>query len=176
MNTPMRFRALDGGSSGVAVKPTATAWSPAGSRAATHDPRWPRIMASLAALRDRGRHAVRIVDADCGAGSLLLHALHHARAIGFTAIEGRGIDGSPALIGRARAAASRQQDAAIGVAFEMADMVAALRDEHELPADIVIWHGPGKQDRSPTMLFAIRAAGSCIIDDAGFSKRNGAAA
>lgn len=172
----MRFRALDGGPSGAADKPSATARSLVGSRVATDDPRWPGIMASLAALRERGRHAVRIVDANCGAGSLLLHALHHARAIGFTAIEGRGIDGSPALIGRARAAASRQQDAAIGVAFEMADMVAALRDEHDLPADIVIWHGPGKQDLDPTVLFAIRAAGSCIVDDAGFSKRSDAAA
>lgn len=135
------------------------------SRTAAHDPRWPAVAAALQALRDKKRHAVRIVDADCGAGCLLLHAIRHARALGFTAIEGRGINGSPALIGRARAAAARLGDPAIGVIFEMADMVAALRDEHDLPADIVLWHA-GTGDPGPAASDALRRAGDRVISDA----------
>jgi len=135
-----------------------------GSKTATHDPRWPVIAAALAALRDDGRHAVRIVDADCGAGSLLLQAVHHARSLGFTAIEGRGIDGSPALTGRARAAANRCTNLAIGTTFEVADMVTALREEHDLPADLVIWHGMTK-DRRPEVASALGNAGRIVVGD-----------
>ena len=53
----------------------------------------------------------------------------HAKALGFTAIEGRGIDGSPAMIGRARVAAARLHEPAIGLTFEVADMIEALADE-----------------------------------------------
>lgn len=113
-----------------------------GSGSALHDPRWPAIQAALLDLRERGRHAVRIVDADCGAGALLIMTAHHARALGFTAIEGLGIDGSPALIGRARAAAARASDRAIGLEFALVDLMEALRDEADVPADIVLWAGP----------------------------------
>ena len=133
----------------------------ANSRTALHDPRWPTIAAALSKLRDRGRFAVRIVDADCGAGSLLLHAVHHARTLGFTAIEGRGIDGSPALIGRASAAAKRQRDPGIGVAFEMADVLVALSDEYDLPADIVLWNGACRHSVDQ----ALSRAGNMIIRD-----------
>lgn len=133
-----------------------------GSRTALHDPRWPRIAAALAALRDRGRFAVRIIDADCGAGCLLLHAVHHARSLGFTAIEGRGIDGSPALIGRAKAAAQRQPDPAIGLTFDLSDVLVALGDEYDLPADLVLWHGPRRQDVDRALS---RAAELVISDD-----------
>jgi hypothetical protein len=131
-----------------------------------HDPRWPLVSAALSDLRDRRRHAVRIVDSDCGGGSLLLHALHHARMLGFTAIEGRGIDGSPALIGRARAAAARQPDPAIGVIFECADMLAALRDEADLPADILLCEETGPKSGRPDLRDAVFAAGDRVIDDA----------
>lgn len=137
-----------------------------GSWAATHDPRWPAVAACLAALRENGRFAVRIVDADCGAGSLLLHAAQQARVLGFTAIEARGIDGSPALVGRARAAASSIADPAIGLVFEVVDMVEALRQEHDLPADIVLWHGARAEDTHPDFLAALVAAGDLIVDDA----------
>jgi hypothetical protein len=135
-----------------------------GSKAAIHDPRWPVVTAALATLRDDGRHAVRIVDADCGAGSLLLQAVHHARALDFTAIEGRGIDGSPSLIGRARAAANRCTNLAIGTTFEVADMVTALLEEHDLPADLVICHGMAK-DRRPEVALALRNAARIVIGD-----------
>jgi len=134
------------------------------SKAAAHDPRWPRIEAALAALRTNGRHAVRIVDAECGAGTLLLQALAEARWLGFKAIEGRGIDRSPLLIGRARLAARRAADPAIGVDFAVADMVAALRDEQDLPADIVICHDLAR-DRRPEAARALRNAGRIVIAD-----------
>lgn len=134
-----------------------------GSRTAAHDERWSALAAALAGLRERERCSVRIVDADCGAGCLLLHALRHARALGFTAIEGRGIDGVPALIGRARAAASRLADPAIGIVFEHGDMVAALHDEEDFPADIVLCRVG--QDSSPGVLDALRRAGKLVIGD-----------
>ncbi len=134
------------------------------SKAAANDPRWPRIEAALAALRTNGRHAVRIVDAECGAGTLLLQALAEARWLGFKAIEGRGIDRSPLLIGRARLAARRAADPAIGVDFVAADMVAALRDEQDLPADIVICHDLTR-DRRPEAAHAVRNAGRIVIGD-----------
>lgn len=135
------------------------------SRGARHDPRWPAIADALELLRSRGRFSVRIVDVDCGAGSLLLHALQHARALGFSAIEGRGIDGSPALIGRAKAAALRQQDLAIGVVFEVADMAASLRAEQEFPADILLWHGSRTDDQVADVAEALRLAGDVVIGD-----------
>jgi SAM-dependent methyltransferase len=136
-----------------------------GSWAAAHDPRWPQIAARLLWLKQQGRRAVRIVDADCGAGALLLHALVHARSLGFVAIEGRGIDASPALIGRARASASRCRDLAIGVQFEVADTLSALHDEQEHPADIVVGHGSNLQDSADATASMLRAAGDLVIGD-----------
>ncbi len=136
-----------------------------GARTAVHDARWPQIVAALTALRTAGRHAVRIVDAECGAGTLLLQAAHHARALGFTAIEARGIDRSPPSIGRARAAANRAADPAIGASFEVADLVVALQAEHDLPADIVLCHGVPVQDWHPDAVLALRQAGRVVIDD-----------
>ncbi|MGQ7320628.1 hypothetical protein ACTGXJ_10340, partial [Streptococcus suis] len=46
-----------------------------GSRAAHNDARWTDICAALAALCERGRHSVRIVDADCACGTLLIDAV-----------------------------------------------------------------------------------------------------
>jgi hypothetical protein len=133
-----------------------------GNRTAVHDLRWPAIAAALTALRGRRRFAVRIVDADCGAGGLLLHAVHHAKSLGFTAIEGRGIDGSPALIGRAKAAAQRQRDPAIGLTFELSDVLVALSEEYELPADLVIWHGTRRENIDQALS---RAAHLVVSDD-----------
>ena len=145
-----------------AVKRTCSAQH--GSEVAVNDPRWPRIEAVLLALRSNGRHAVRIVDADCGAGTLLLHALGHARHLGFTAVEGYGIDRSYLSIGRARLAARRAADPALGVDFEVADMVAGLRNEQDVPADIVICHNLAR-DRRPEAERAVRNAGRIAISD-----------
>lgn len=147
-----------------------------GSRAAQSDARWPAIVAALATLRDQRRHSVRIVDADCACGSLLIAAARQARALGFIAIEARGIDGSSAMIGRARAAAARLRDPAIGLAFETADMLDALAAETAFPADIVLWHGSRPDDRRPGVHTALGAAGDLIIGDVAVPHCRGCAA
>ncbi|SFO30656.1 methyltransferase domain-containing protein [Sphingomonas sp. OK281] len=156
-NLPIWSRTVIG-----AVKRTCTAQPD--SEAAVDDPRWPRIQAALLELQSGGRHAVRIVDADCGAGTLLLHAMGHARQLGFTAVEGHGIDRSSLLIGRARLAARHAADPALGVDFEAADMITALRDEQDLPADIVICHDLSRY-RPPEAARAVRNAGRVVIAD-----------
>jgi SAM-dependent methyltransferase len=158
------------------ASPTRTARHLPGSRAATYDPRWPAVTAALAELREQGRFAIRIVDADCGTGCLLINAVHHARALGFTAIEGHGIDGSPALIGRARAAAYRVRDLGVGVTFEMADMAGALEAERDLLPDIVLWHDPRPDDDGPEALRALRAGGAVVICDRTPQDRDGRSA
>lgn len=136
-----------------------------GSRAAHNDPRWADICAALAALHEGGRHSVRIVDADCGLGTLLIEAVRYARALGFTAIEGRGIDGSPAMIGRARAAAARVQEPAIGLTFEVTDMMEALSSEGDFPADIVLWRGGRTGDDRQGLQASLARAGDLVIGD-----------
>lgn len=122
-------------------------------RSPRSDARWPRIAATLDGLRLRHRRAVRIVDADCGCGTLLIEAAQYARSIGFAAIEVRGIDGAPAMIGRAKAAALRHADPAIGYRFDCTDMDEALDEEAAFPADILLCHA------------ALAGAGDVVIAD-----------
>lgn len=136
-----------------------------GSWAASHDPRWLRVAARLRGLRQAGRRSVRIVDADCGAGGLLLHAAAHARSLGFVAIEVRGIDRSPALIGRARAAAARCSDPAIGARFEVADMVAMLGEEQDFPADILLCRPSARAGLGETVRRLLLGAGDFVVSD-----------
>lgn len=105
------------------------------------DVRWPAVAAALADLRAAGRCSVRIVDADCGTGRLLLRAVRHARALGFTAIEARGIDVVAALVLQGQSTAAALDDPAIGIDFEVGDPATALAEEAEFPADIVLWCG-----------------------------------
>lgn len=128
------------------------------------DARWPQVAATLTALRAQKRCSVRIVDADCGAGTLLLCAVRFARALGFTAIEARGIDGAPALVGRARAVAAALRDPAIGITFEHGEQIAALSEESDFPADIVIWHGGKGTEAAITECAAVRAGHALIAD------------
>lgn len=151
--------------SGAASHSRAAASVTAGSRAAQSDPRWPCIAAALAELREQRRHAVRIVDADCACGTLLIETARHARALGFTAIEGHGVDGAPAMIGRARAAAARLQEPAIGLTFEHADMAQALAREADFPADIVLCHCRHGQSDQPGIALLLAAAGDVVIGD-----------
>jgi 2-polyprenyl-3-methyl-5-hydroxy-6-metoxy-1,4-benzoquinol methylase len=137
----------------VARQPSVAAPAPPPRRSPRSDARWPRIAATLDGLRLRHRRAVRILDADCGCGTLLIEAAHYARSIGFTAIEVRGIDGAPALIGRAKAAALRHADPAIGYRFDCANMDEALGEEDAFPADIVLCHA------------ALAGAGDVVIAD-----------
>jgi hypothetical protein len=136
-----------------------------GCRTVRADRRWPQIAAALGELRERGRYAVRIVDAECACGTLLIAAARHAHAIGFTCIEARGIDHSPARIGRARAAANRLRDPAVGFRFEVADTVQALAEEADFPADIVLWHDQSPGGLQAGIRGAVAAAGDLIIGD-----------
>jgi SAM-dependent methyltransferase len=127
------------------------------------DLRWPAVAAALHTLRAANRCSVRIVDAHCGAGTLLLCAARYARALGFTAIEARGIDDSPALIERALASAAAVQDMAIGLTFEAASLIDALDDESAFPADIVIWRGRAGYQAEERV--AVACAGRTLIPD-----------
>lgn len=135
-----------------------------GGRAA-HDSRWPALAELLEELRDAGRRSIRIIDVDCGAGCLLIHAAHHARALGFTAVEGRGIDGVPQLVGRARAAAARLDDPGVGLSFEMADLLVALDQEAEFPADIVLWRGKPAGLEEARVVEALHRAARRVITE-----------
>ncbi|NJC33996.1 hypothetical protein GGR88_001470 [Sphingomonas jejuensis] len=133
-------------------------------RSAQLDPRWAAVERALVSLRRQGRHAVRIVDADCSCGTMLIEVARLARALGFTAVEGRGIGTSPAMIGRARVAAMRHRDPAIGLSFEGGEIAAALAEEAAFPADILLWHGGG----GGPLQSAIAAAARQVIGDTPF--------
>lgn len=135
-----------------------------GSRAAHNDARWTEICAALAALRAQ-RAIPSVWSTPTAPAALLIKAVRHARALGFTAIEGRGIDGSPAMIGRARVAAARLHEPAIGLTFEVADMIEALADEADVPADIVLWHGSRADDNRPGLRESLAKAGDIVIGD-----------
>jgi len=127
------------------------------------DPRWRAVTAALQTLRNKGRHAVRIVDADCGTGSFLMDVLRSAHRLGFTAIEGRGIARSSVRVALAQTAARRLHDSAIGVSFEAADPLEALKSERDFPADIVLWSGPSREPAIPELLNTLHAAGDVVI-------------
>ena len=129
------------------------------------DSRWPAMLRKLKGLRRRGRRSIRIVDADCGAGELLIHAARKAREMGFVAIEGRGIDSDPYLIAKALRAAARQSDPAIGLVFAQVDPDEVLREEAEYPADLLLCPTPGADTRERAML-AHTAADTVLWDRA----------
>jgi SAM-dependent methyltransferase len=125
----------------VWMAPAASVWGASAQSAqdrAEKDRRWPAMLRKLRGLRKRGRRSIRIVDAACGGGELLMHAVRRAREMGFVAIEGRGIDADPRLIANACRAAARQSDPAIGLVFEQGDPDEAMREEAEYPADLLL--------------------------------------
>ena len=130
---------------------------------AEKDRRWPAMLRKLKGLRKRGRRAIRIVDADCGAGELLIHAVRRAREMGFVAIEGRGIDADPHLIASARRAAARQGDPAIGLVFEQDDMDKVLREEAEYPADLLLC--PASETDARELKALARTAADTVLWD-----------
>ena len=95
-------------------------------KAVRHDPRWPQVESVLAALSASGRRAVRIVDAECGTGTLLLEALKQARRLGFTAIA----DLVAAVLDRMGCPPANSLDAVLGLdgaARRVAHGIAAAR-------------------------------------------------
>ena len=99
---------------------------------------WRRVVDHLAALRLAGRHALRVVEVGCGCGDWLLRTVARARATGFTAIEGLGIDPSVESIAVARQRATILADPAIGVTFTVAELYDLLEKEAEDPADLIL--------------------------------------
>jgi len=154
------------------MSPAAAVRSAATQGARSHaekDRRWPAMLRKLRGLRKRGRRSIRIVDADCGAGELLMHAVRRARELGFVAIEGRGIDSDLRLIASARQAAAGQADPAIGLIFEEADMKRAMREEAEFPADLLLCPSSGENERELAEL--AKAAGETVLWDRHAARR-----
>jgi SAM-dependent methyltransferase len=130
---------------------------------AEKDRRWPAMLRKLTGLRKRGRRSIRIVDADCGAGELLIHAVRRAREMGFVAIEGRGVDADPHLIASARCAATGHSDPAIGLVFEQGDPDEVLREEAEYPADLLLCPASDANTRERAAL--ARTAANTVLWD-----------
>ncbi|WP_162875594.1 methyltransferase domain-containing protein [Sphingomonas crusticola] len=95
---------------------------------------------ALIALRKAGRQALRVLDVGCEDGGWLIETVLHAPMLGFVAIEGRGFDTVAAMVERARSTAAGIHDPRIGLSFDVADVAAALADEDDHGADIVLCH------------------------------------
>jgi SAM-dependent methyltransferase len=113
----------------------------AGARSYTDRALWARLDAMLVRLWTGGRRAIRILDLGCGAGSWLLRLAVRARDLGFSAIDGLGVDISPAMIDIARSHLRYAFDPHIGLRFEVADMLESMDAEDEGSFDIVICLG-----------------------------------
>lgn len=130
---------------------------------AEKDRRWPAMLRRLKGLRKRGRRSIRIVDADCGAGDLLIHAARRARELGFVAIEGRGVDTDPRFVAQAQRTAAWQADPAIGLVFELGHQCEAMREETDFPADLLLCSATGDDAREIADL--ARMAGDTVLCD-----------
>jgi hypothetical protein len=128
------------------------------------DRRWPAVVAALNVLRAEKRRSVRIVDTDCANGTLLLCAVRQASALGFTAIEARGVDAASALVADAQAMAAQICDPAIGICFQATDLADALEEEAAFPADILLARSCAWSD--PRVADLIGAAARLVIEDA----------
>jgi SAM-dependent methyltransferase len=99
---------------------------------------WSRIEASLVSMHASRRRAIRILDIGCGPGTWTVRTARRAAQLGFTAIECRGIDPSPAMIALAKQAAASAEAPAIEMRFEIADLHSALASEDDHGADLVL--------------------------------------
>jgi SAM-dependent methyltransferase len=127
-----------------------------------------KIDAVLRDMRQRGRRALRIVDLGCGAGGGLIAIAKRARELGFTAIEGLGVDRDPDAIERAWAAALVRRDPAIGLTFSLGSIDRALADENEEGCDLLLCLGRGLADVDPGAVAGLVRAMLLCADAAAF--------
>jgi SAM-dependent methyltransferase len=99
---------------------------------------WARLDAMLVRLWTEGRRAIRILDLGCGPGTWLLRLAVRARDLGFSAIDGRGVDLSPAMIDLARSRLRCAADPHVGLRFDIGDLATALADEEDGSFDILL--------------------------------------
>jgi SAM-dependent methyltransferase len=127
-----------------------------------------KIDAVLRDLRLRGRHALRIVDLGCGTGGWLIATARHARRLGFTAIEGRGVDRDPDAIERAWAAALVRHDPAIGLSFDVGSVACAVDEESEQGCDLILCLDRGLDGVDPGAVAGLVRAMLLCADAAAF--------
>ncbi len=127
---------------------------------------WQRIDKALIELRAQGRHAIRILDLGCGPGTRLLRTAARARALGFTAIEGHGIDLSPAMIALARQAAAGVDDPRIGLTFAVGDILDTLEQEGRHACDLALCLYGVLNHVAPATLPAVARALARVTDGA----------
>jgi hypothetical protein len=113
-------------------------------------------------LRDTGRRAISILDTRCRNGDLLIRAARHARALGFVAIEARGVDALAGGIAAARTAARAWPDPGIGFVFDVRPRGGAFPIE-DLEADILI--GSTGDDSADDVVRLVDRGGTTIMRD-----------
>lgn len=134
---------------------------PEGSR---HAPGDARIARALAEFRNHGHRAVRMLDLDCADGSRLLGAAETARALGFVAIEGRGVSLWTAGIRHARRQAEIDAHPSTSLVFEIAEPIAALASEHDGAADLIFLSEPMPYPCSPLGAALARLGGRVLAN------------
>jgi SAM-dependent methyltransferase len=127
-----------------------------------------KIDTVLRDLRLRGRHALRIIDLGCGTGGWLIATALRARELGFTAIEGRGVDRDPDAIERAWAAALVRREPAIGLAFEIGSIARAVDEENEGGCDLILCLDRGLDEVDPGSVAGLVRAMLLCADAAAF--------
>jgi hypothetical protein len=120
------------------------------------------VARALAQFRAQGHCAVRMLDLQCGDGLRLIHAAEHARALGFVAIEGRGVSCSPAAVRHARRQAEAATHPSTGLIFEVAEPIGALAAEHDGAADFIFLAEPMPYPASPLHAALERIGGAVL--------------
>ena len=99
-----------------------------------------------------------------GLGGRLLRAAEAARALGFVAIEGRGVSLWTAGIRHARWQGELAAHPSTSLAFEIAEPIAALASEHDGAADLIFLSEPMPYPCSPLGAALARLGGRVLAE------------